>query len=907
VLLFRLSEQEDKCDSLEATMQSYKDQLASSQTEKSRTEKELRSNLSNLASALKKSKDTCMERANHLSELERKNQELVAELEDLQLERDISFTNKRRLSLSIPNSPLRHGGNLVSSGATHSTCSTPSRAIPEESQIISLQVENKRLKQELSCLQTNFQLTSKKSTHVRSELKDAVASLSELQAQYDDVVQEKLDVLSKLEIIRSEIQDNKMPKAEQERQIRELKDEVEDLQAELGDSQKENLQFQLKFKSEGNKAKDEKAFISKLECRVKYLQEDKISLEKELAKVQNEASELQQQFHESSTSQDSFKSKTSRAIEGLEIKVSRLTKEKNDITNDLDQAHKQLDRVQDDVESLQEDKKRLESKLQAREREISTLRVQANTNSTSRDVETLQTENRSLKWELEDTQSKTKELENSKVSLEHLVSDLKAENKRLKVSISKETKKTEDVARKIITELEMSEAKAQALEVGLSAKTKECSNLEGKYELVESRLTSITNTKQSLDEQFRDLKEEAMELETKNCKLEAQFLDVQREKLKEINDSEVSNEKITELESKLNAVEFAVLERDSIITDIRCSNEMMELENKSLLAQVTSLSEMVNARNLKLESQQVQINHHELEVYEIMEKISQLEVDHGNCGKTINQLTTQNDALKSSLDEEIARKEALKDQVSSLKEEISKLKMSLSDVKLANTEMCGQYQELTSKHDDLHMRYSSMQERSYRLEIDLKSEKSSTSASQMELGFEQLKYKEEKVKLESQIESLLLKLQNSEKECSDLEQEKAYLNMQLSEFKTEVDNLKFSYTSLTREKDGLEEQYEKLKESALSILHSESFTVPNDSPTVQDKSVEYIKSLATPTEAASMKVKSEESFKPRFAAALDDVENQPADFSITMDKLGTPKDKQIKCGTRRALQMITFN
>ena len=907
VCLSRLSEKEDKCDSLGATMQSYKDQLTSLQAEKSRVEKELKSNISNLASALKRSKDTYMEQAGHLLELKRKKQELVVELEDLQQERDISLTNMRRLSFSIPNSPMRHGGNQVISAATPSTCSTPSRAIPEESQIISLHVENKRLKQELSCLQTNFQLSSQKSTQVRSDLKDAVASLSDLQAQYDNVVQEKLDVLSKLEIIKSEFQDHK-PKAIQEREICELKEKVQELRAELEQAHKENLELRSKSKSERSKENDGKAYISKLECRVKSLREDKVATEKELATVQNDASELQEQLRESSTCQDSYKSKTSRAIEGLEMKVSRLTKERTDISNDLDQAHKQLDRVQDDVESLQEDKKRLESKLQSREREICTLRVQTNPNCTSQEVETLQTENRSLKWELEDIHSKTKELENSKVSLEHKVSDLKAENKKLKGSIGRETKKTEDVARKIIAELEMSETKVQTLKVDISAKAKECSNLKGKLELAESRLTSTTNSKQHLNQHISDLKEKALELETKNAKLEAQLQDSLRETLKKENDSQASTQKISELESKLDAVEFAVLERESTIIDLRCSDERMELENKSLLAQVTSLSEMVSARNLKLESQHAQINQHELEVYEIMEKISQLEVDHGSCSKTITQLTTQNDALKLSLDKEVARKEALKDQVGLLKEEITKLKVSLSDVKLTNTELSYRFQELTTKHDDLCRRHSTMEEQSYRLETDLKSEKSTTSASKLKLGFEQFKYKEEKIKFESQIESLLLKLQNSEKECSTLEQEKSYLSMQLAEFKTEVDTLKFSYTSLTREKDGLEEQYEKLKDSALSILLSESFTVPNEenkSPSVQDKSAEYIKSLASPTEAASMQVTSKESEKPRVEFAPDEVENQTAEHPTTV--MGKPKDKQLKSGTRRALQMITFN
>ncbi len=133
---------------MEATAQSYKEDVELLQTEKKRAEKELKSSLSNLASALKKSKDACKEQSSLMQELECKNRELVAELEELQLEKEV-VNKTRRLSFSVPGSPLRGGGSHVTSFIPASF-PTPSKVIPAESPIISLQLVNKKLKKELS-------------------------------------------------------------------------------------------------------------------------------------------------------------------------------------------------------------------------------------------------------------------------------------------------------------------------------------------------------------------------------------------------------------------------------------------------------------------------------------------------------------------------------------------------------------------------------------------------------------------------------------------------------------------------------------------------------------------------------------------------------------------------------------
>ena len=910
----RVSEKEEKCDCLTATLQSYKEQLGALQVEKARAEKELKSSLSNLASALKKSKDSCADQTSQLQELERKKRELVTELEDLRHERNVTLSNRtRRVSISTPGSPLRCGGKQLPSNS--GGCSTPSKAIPEESQIVSLQVENKRLKQELSCLQTNFQLTSQKSTQLRSDMKEAEASLEELQAHYENVVQEKLDILSKFEVVKSEVERKKQPRAEREKELNKLKERVEELQMELDCSREENLEFQKKVKAEGCKAKDGKILIGKLESQLKSLKEDKVSLDNEVAGVRRELCDLQEKLYESNATRDGLKTKTSLAVEALECKASRLTREKKGLFEELSQCSKQLDQAQDDIQTLEGERQRLESRLQDKEREIESLRAHLNqASSQPQDIETLQVEICSLKKEIDELQFMNDDkLESSKASLEHKVSELTAANIKLKRDLGRETKKTEEVARKIIAELEVSENKVQTLEINLQDKVKECSNLRGKFEMMESRFAASMNTKGSLEEHLGDLKTKARELEEKNDRLELQLKEAKRERVRELDSTEASNQKILELESKLDAAEFAVLERESTISDFKCASEMMEMENSSLLAQVTSLSEMVAARNLKLEAQQSQMNQHQMEVYEIVEKIAQLEREHGACGKTSSQLTRKNEELEASLEEETARKDALKEQVCSLKEEITKLKLSQSDVKLTKADMQGRLEELMSKHDDLSVQYSILLDQNCRLERDLKSETSSMRASRVELGQEQRRYNIERQELEDKVESLLSKRRDSEEECNRLQQEKAILNLTLSDMKTEVEDLKFSYSNLVKERDGLGEQYEKLKESALSVLLSESFTVSNDllenkSPTVEDALACYEKSATAPgvEDMENVLLPATKRNANRRVQA-EDTENRPPQVTVAADKLETPKEQHKKLGTRQALQKISIN
>lgn len=820
----RLSEKEDKCDSLTAALQYSEEELNTFRIEKSRADKESLSNCSNLTLALKHAKQNCAELTDQNDEHKRKEWGLAKELEELRWERQNDTNNiSKSGSAMLPRTPVSYGGG-------GGGCGTPGRAIPEQTLLGMLQTENKKLKQELSCLQTNFQLSSQKSTQIRSEAKEAETNLTELQVQFQRVLEEKEAIFFKYEEVRSELKSQSAPKGESERQMSILRERVTELQEDLDHTQKQNVEFQLQMKAEANKVQNGKVLAKRLEGQVISLKDEKKAMEGVMTSLREEFEVMQEELQESSLAKNDVKSKTSMALGALESKASRLTREKGDMFEELAQARKQLDQAHDEIQLLEENRQKLESRLQQKERKIGSLHAQEKQKlNLPGKVEALQDEVFALNEEMEEMRSKNESLESTRASLEDCVSELKKVNKKLSCDISRETRRKEEIVRKITAELEVNEDKVQVLESDVQVKVKECGVLKKKLKDVESDLREVKLSKTSLEENLSGLNLEVRELEENEQVLSSQLKEVRGEKLKERETNTSSDQMMLELESKLEVTGYAVLERESIISDLKCAHELMEMENSTLLTQVTSLSEMVSTRNLQLESQQVSISRQDAELLDIVDKISELEREHGGCRRTINQLMEKIEILKFTQEEGLMEKCALEDKVSALEGEVEGLRTSGSVLHDTNTDLQDKLEELTTKNDSLESDYSELKSQAYTLEQDLKYEVSSLRTSRAELKHAQKLHENDKVEMEETIESLSSKLEDAEHRYEDLHQQKTELMSRLSGMEKRAEELKESCSFMMKERDGVGEQYELLKESALSILLSESMeVVPNE-------------------------------------------------------------------------------
>ena len=835
---------EDKCDNLTAVLQSSEEQLSILRKEKSHADKEGLSKFSNLTLALKKAKQNCAELTDENEEHKCKVWKITKELEDLRWERENNSNNRsRKGSAKFPGTPVCQGGGSSVFSYHHSCsmqtssgggCGTPSKAIPEQTQLGMLQIENKKLKQELSCLQTNFQLTSQKSVQTRTEAKYMETNLTELQVQFQRVIEEKEDILYKYQEASSELKVQSEPNEEKRKEMDKLKESAEELQKELKHTQEQNLQFQEKMKTELGKVQNSKDLNKMLECQTVSLKNEKEAMEGEMASLREGFRILQEKFQQSSLVCDDEKQKTSLAIGVLESKASHLTREKGDMFEELAQARKQLDQAHDEIQLLQEYRQKLESGLQKKEREIGSMRAQEKlTLNLPGKIEALQDEIFVLNEEVVAMRSKNESLENTRASLEDCVSNLKRANKKLSCDLSRETRRGEEIAHKINTELEVKEDTVQALESDVQEKTKECRMLNKKLKGVVSDLREVKLSKSSIEEDLSGMNLKVRELEDKELLLVSHLKEARGEEM-ETNTS--SNQNILELELQLDAASYALLERESVISDLKCAHELMEMENSTLLTQVTSLSEMVSTRNLKLESQQLLISQHEVEVLGIVEKISGLEGEHCECSKTISRVMEKNEALKVTLEERLAERCGMDDQVSTLKGEVDRLRTSGTILQDTNTDLQVKLEELTMKNDCLASKYSELKDEAYTLEQDFKSEALSLRTTQAELKYAQKIHENEKAEMEGRVESLLSKLEDSDHQCDNLQQRNMELNLRISDMHKRAEELNDTCFSLLNERDGVGEQYRLLRETALSVLQSGSMDVTTPNEDIENQS-----------------------------------------------------------------------
>ena len=597
---YRLSDKDDRCDELTASLQSSEEDLNILHYEKSRADKEGQSSLSKLTLALKEAKQTS-------SELTKENEKhkhtvwyLAKELEGIKWEKE---KDTIKVPSEIPGTPVHHRGRGGLSNCLYGTslqipCSgatfTPTKAIPEETQIGVLQMENTKLKQELSCLHTNFQLTSEKSAQMRSEAKLRESNLTELQSQFDKVLDEKESIFCQYQQILRHSQKN---------QTSDLLGEVETLRDEL--------------------------FL--------------------------------------------------------------------------------------------------------------------------------------LREEMEELRANNESLETAQTSLENDISSLNKENQILSHDLCRETKKGEEMVREMTIELEVKESKVQALESDLQAQRTEYGILKGELVDMELDLGEEVRLQTSLEE---SLNLKVRSSEEKDFLLRSEFEEAEREETKERELSTPSNQKVLELEAKLDAANHAVLERESTIAVLKCTNELMDMENCTLLSQVTSLSEMISTRNLKLECQQTHMFRHEEEVQTIMGQISELEAEHGGCGAIIRQLSEKNNAL-------------------------------------------------TAKNHSLAMSCSELEDQAFTQRHELESKTSSLMALQAELKHAVKVQESDKMEMKGKMESTLSKMKEVEQKSEDIQRQNTYLKYSL----LDMDN---TCSDLVKEKEELSERFEHMRESALTILESAS-------------------------------------------------------------------------------------
>lgn len=814
---------EDRCDDLAATLQ-VKEELVTSLTyDKTKYEKETQSRLSNQNQALVQAKRVSTQLTEEVEVHKRKQYELAQKLEDLELasaSRDAKGTPLlcrvcRRREGAEYRTPVRNASSILSA-------STPSRIfMPAETEADSLRTENKKLKQDLSCLQANFQLTTQKSTQFRSQVKELEASVADLHNLFDKNLTEKEELQSRFEATKEGLKGQVGLQAAGEKKVDELAQKVETLQCELECLQRENCDLEEKLRNGIDQTIEGHDVIAKLDSVKKSLTEEKSVMEGEMAALRTELEKLEdmsQSLKDSSSTHQQESKKKSASINALKSKVSKLTKEKSELAEQLARASERLDQACDKLQLHKDEIGALQVDLKAKEREILTLSTERKGKShLPVEVEKLRTKVIETVEEMAELRSESESLEETRKRLDGKVAELTKANTKLQ----RENKHSSDLARRMNTELEKLEEKVQGLETGCHAKGQERDAAQQKLKDAKTELSRISGAKTDCEEEMKKIVEKLGEVEVQNFELTTEL--TSRQHQADLATGKHSNieQKLSELESKLDAAEFAILEKDSHVSDLKCAYELMESENSTLLSQVTSLSEMVSTRNFKLEARQMQSIRQESDIYEIMERVAELETEHGSCGKIIEELRSANESMKATLEARDGSKRKIEGELAALKVQIRDLEKTISDLKASNIDLQDQVTVQVTKNEDLDRRCTDTGESVRQLERELRAETLSLVATRDDLAHANKTQKEYEGKTAEKIEDLETKCTDSELRCMEFVQEKAELKSHVLELRRDLKEQVLLRSALQIEKDSLTEQFENFKLSALSMVQSD--------------------------------------------------------------------------------------
>ena len=673
------------------------------------------SRVANLNQTLMKSKQTCTQLSEDNDHLKSRERELIQKLEEI--EKELTEKSKElaavpSLSLMYPTTPLRRG--------SHPTPSTPAGPLPGGTLVDSLQADNAKLRRDLECIHTNFQLTSQKSQLLKKEKREMEQSLQELQTLFDKVAGEKDNLQVKFEKAEVAMVSKCGTRSEDQEKIRTMSNTVTVLEEDLDKFQKQSIELQEKLQHELSRSLEFQDLIEKLDKQAETLKEDKSSLQLKLDDTLAKLERIEDDYtslHSSTQSTSDASTRMGELKKMYTTQLDSLKREKNEIDQKLEAAAKCVDEAQDQISSLTKAKESLEIKVSALEaRNIALMRENKTlTRSSTSEVSGLSLKYVELSEQSDDKDTRIQELEADVLKLKAQIHDLE----KTKSKLSREASRNWDLANKLQKALEMQETTNFGLDEVRKQRAHQCTVLEGELDKMKIELTTVQSQKTVLMDERTKVLSEMEELEQSNfdltTKLDGIEFDTESAKLS----SSEAQEKISDLEDRSGLMKGMLLEKEAQLTSLNFTNEILEGENSTLLSQVTSLSEMVSSRNEKMESLQAQLSKYDLEMGEIAETIAELETAHGSCAKTKQMLDDKIDSLKHRLQEALDFNKEAETKILSLKLDMKQIQECNNGLEVINTELQDKVQSQYTKIDDLNDLQEESEKRIKKLELEV--------------------------------------------------------------------------------------------------------------------------------------------------------------------------------------------
>lgn len=781
--------------------------IAAMMGEKVKLDRDGSSRVANLNQVLMQEKQTSAQLSEENERLKQNERELLAKYETLQqkyeqaVAREHHSERDRQQKQQMPTpmrTPLR-------------PMTTPGRPIPQETELDALQIENAKLKQDLECLHTNFQLTSQKSAQMKKNAKEMEKSLADLQAVCDQLLTEKEDMELRHKEAMVALQNSTGSQLNDQERNAKLAKAVEDLQTRLETLQHQNLDLQCKLKAEIAQSQDSKDVIGKLDAQIKALRKEKKNLEDNLssalARLQNAEEELVSS-QQSSALQSEIQRQSSEAIIAHKRKFTLLKDENQELREQLEKASHSIDAHQSQIHSLKESVKLLESKLASTEAQKELLSTERKLQShLPIEIQDLQNKLASLSAEHEALAAANKGLKEAHTQSESHVQELTKANAKLQ----RETNHNWELSKKLQKELEKQESRSLESKEGLKEKEQQCSKMAREIEDLKLELSRVTNAKTMYEVEVGKLVSKLEDLEQCNFELSTKLSSTQNETTSAKHSQSEMQSRVEELERMLRDAEGSLLEKDSQIAELHCTSELLEGESGALLSQVTSLSEMVASRNSKIEALQSQVAQYESDSREIMMKMCELEADHDRYVETQQASQQEIDSFKKALESAKSYEMEAKNTILSLKLEVKQLQEYNSSLETVNSDLQDKIKAEMAKNEQLHSTWENTEKNLHNLEQELKLKSASLRAAQDDVDFVKKSSEDATASLTAEVDALQIKCRELQDTCDNLQQAKTEMTAQLISHRTDLRELQHLNSLIKGEKESLTERYSQLE------------------------------------------------------------------------------------------------
>lgn len=821
-------EKEEENDKVLLELKQKEDQFFSLQDQQQKHDRDGSSRIANLNQALMQTKQICAQLTEENEAMRQREMKLVKTVEDLEQEKVTLAKNQRTVCKDCLERETKPQYLCTPTrNASRPTPVTPIKPFPEETEVDSLHIENNKLKQELQCLQTNFQLTSQKSMQMKKEAKENEEALIELQSQFERTLAEKDDLKQRNDELKAALTNTTGSQLRGKERVVELENEVTTLRKQIDDFQQQNAKLQEKLKVELKQSLESQDVVERLDLHIKNMKDQNSSLEDELSNARETIQELEcklSSLQQTSNEQSVLQQKISAVKELYEHKLAILSTEKKDLENQLEEMQSDLDTSRDQVNLLEESRRDLQINLAALEAKNAVLLAKDREQSSLPDeVLKLQNTLEQLSEQYKEAHSQNKQYESDQQRSRFQIEELKKTNSGLQ----QEVRNNQELVEKLQKELEKHQASSHEVQTELQDRQKHCTKMASKVEELQLELASTNNAKSMYEMEVSKMMNRLEELEQTNFELTVKLSETETHGSSAQYALSETQTRLLNVEKRLREAESTLLEKEAVLNELNSTSELMENENTTLLSQVTSLSEMVAARNTKIEALQAHLSKYESESQEIVQMITELEEVHGQCGEMKSALQSEVDSLQQSLELALAEKKEAEDTIISQKLEFKELKVYNSSLESINADLQVKIQSQIIKCEEISCEQESAERREYDLKQELKMKSASLKSTLEEAEFAKKSYKDSEMALKAEVESFEAKCEKLREECENLHQEKKKMKATVMALQNEVGEQKQTLSTLNREKEALSDKFE--------INHSTLVAMKDELAAVQSK------------------------------------------------------------------------